>query len=448
MNAVALIDSDTRKRIEKSRLARLIGQQARRPTEGEMERLGRMVRAVEPSTSGPFVGMHAVTLVRANLGALDRQGIASLKADGLHAHAAFVNCELALEQLRPAERRDTVLFVMRGAVGALPQVFAVDRVFHRSQRPVLLDGELCLRKTRLSPDECRAIKSGQNVHTRPYLQYPSATDAQAHADGTDITSDAYQSVYDAHFELVYAAFDCLYLNRMAQTNKPFADRIALVRTLTETSPIVDQTKRFREGVDQIRAAVEYAGGTDQFSLRVFMKPTFPIEHARAAMHAVPACMHGIGTDGVVFNNATDTYVVGTNERLLKWKPEHTADLVVLRVPATSDLLPCRFVLCAQNQGVLIPVSDRLLLDTPEARHLVEQYSIENKSLAGATVLECVGVYVSTGWAGVNPGGVAWRPTHVRHEKQAPNSVQTYENVQAAVADQLDEQAIVAYLTTK
>ncbi len=166
------------------------------------------------------------------------------------------------------------------------------------------------------------------------------------------------------------------------------------------------------------------------------------------MHAVPACMHGIGTDGVVFNNATDTYLVGTNERLLKWKPEHTADLVVLRVPATSDLLPCKFVLCAQNQGVLIPVSDRLLLDTPEARRLVEQHSIENKSLAGATVLECVGVYVSAGWAEVNAGGVAWRPTHVRHEKQAPNSVQTYENVHAAAADQLDEQAIVAYLTTK
>ena len=61
-------------------------------------------------------------MYRANLDQLDRDGIASLKADGLHAHAAFVNCDQS--ELQGGERRDTVLFVLRGASGLLPQVFA------------------------------------------------------------------------------------------------------------------------------------------------------------------------------------------------------------------------------------------------------------------------------------------------------------------------------------
>lgn len=442
------IDIDTRKRIEKSRLERLIRTKARAATDAEMARLWKMVHAIDPQardTNNPFVGMHAVTLDRSNLDQLDRDGIASLKADGLHAHAAFVNCDQS--ELQGGERRDTVLFVLRGASGALPQVFAVDCVYQRTFTPVLLDGELCLRKRHLSPEEFLAINSGQNVHTRPYLQYPVAADAQAYADGVDVTGDEYQSVYDAHFELVYAAFDCMYLLRKAQVSRPYTERIALVRNLTEASPVADQTKRYRACVDQMSTAVQYAGGAEQFALRMFMKPMFAMAHTAAAMHAVPTCMRGIAIDGVIFNTATDTYHVGTNPRLLKWKPEHTADLVLVREQTATEMLSESYTLCAQRAGRLMSVTDNILLDTPNARQLAARYAVDLNAAVGATVLECVGVRVQTPMIddGVH---VFWRPVHPRPEKQLPNSLATFNNVMTAVAAPIDQARIVATLAAQ
>lgn len=449
MNSAPLIGGEQRKQIEKNRLYRAIARHAREPTHSELARLRVMVKTIDASASSLFVGMHAVTLVRENLAQLDPAGLASLKADGLHAHAAFVNSEL--KQPAAAERTDagltvpradTVLFVLRGAVARLPQVFAIDRVFMHTRTPVMFDGELCLRKRRLTPDEFRAINSGQNIHTRPYLEYPSATDAQALADGIDIVSDSYQSVYDDQFELVYAAFDCMYLQRKAQINRPFAERVALVHKLTESSPITDQTKRHRDRLAQIQAAIEYAGGVERFAIRLFMKPMFPVQHARAAMHAVPACMQGIATDGVIFNAADDTYVVGANPRLLKWKPEHTADLVVVRQTGGTALLPQQYTLFAQEHGAPVAVSNNLLVDTPTAQRLAHECAVDEPHLQ-APVVECVGVPLVAPLS--NTLEVYWRPVHLRPEKRAPNSLDTYRNVLAAAANQLDEPAVVAYL---
>lgn len=438
----ATIDSDRRKQIERARLQRIIARHARHPTDSELKRLQTMVKTVDPNASAPFIGMHAVTLVRENLAQLDPAGLASLKADGLHAHAAFVNTEIKEHSV---ERADTVLFVLRGNTAEFSQVFAIDRVFLHTRTPVLFDGELCLRKRRLTAEEFRAINSGQNIHTRPYLEYPSATDAQAFADDVDITSDSYQAVYDSHFELVYAAFDCMYLQRKSQINRPFSERVALVHKLTESSPIVDMTTRYRNRVAQIQAAIDYAGGVDSFAIRIFMKPMFPVQHARAAMHAVSACMQGIATDGVIFNAANDTYVVGTNPRLLKWKPEHTADLVIMRQSDSTTLLPQQYVLYAQSQGQPAPVSNNLLLDTPTAMRLVETYSIAQFTTnVHAPVLECTGVLLKTPLVD-NTVDVFWRPVQVRTEKQLPNSIETYYNVATAITDQLGESAVVAYL---
>lgn len=439
-----LMDGERRKQIERNRLARMIARIARQPTAGELARLRQMVRSIDPSGVDLFVGMHAVTLVHEQLAQLDPAGLASLKADGLHAHAAFVNSEIKDDVV---ERADTVLFVLRGALAPFGQVFAVDRVFMHTRTPVLLDGELCLRKRSLTADEFRAINSGQNVHTRPYLEYPAATDAQAFGDGIDIASDSYQSVYDSHFELVYAAFDCLYLQRKSQTSRPFCERIAMVNKLTESSPIADMTKRYRDRVAQMQAAIEYAGGVDRFAIRLFMKPMFSMQHARAAMHAVPACMQGIATDGVIFNAAMDTYIVGTNPRLLKWKPEHTADLVAVAQTDGSELVPQQYTLYAQSHGQFVAVSSNVLIDTVTAHHLLQTRAVTAPG-AGAPVLECTGVVCRTQLLTGEATDVFWRPIQLRSEKQLPNSVDTYNNVLAAVIGQLDESAIVAYLANQ
>jgi hypothetical protein len=442
--ASTLIDGDARKRIEKNRLQRAIQQYARAPTEDELRRLRQMIGAVDPHARDLFVGMHAVTLVHENLHQLDVDGLASLKADGVHAHAAFVNSHL---ENHPIERADSVLFVMRGAMGSVPQVFAIDRIFIHTRTAVLFDGELCLRKKRLTPDEFRAINSGQNVHTRCYLQYPTATDAQAAADGIDVTSDSYQSVYDSHFELVYAAFDCMYLQRKSQTNRPFSERMAIVHKLTESLPIADNTKRYRDRLAQITAAVQYAGGVENFSIQIFMKPMFHVQHAHSAMHLVQACMRGIGTDGVIFNNASDTYVVGVNQRLLKWKLEHTADFVIVRQTGTTDLLPTKYALYVQDGGKPVHVGGNVLLDTDNAQQLIQRYAVHSGTGQRASVIECTGVCLQTP---LIDGSLAvyWRPVQARAEKKTPNSLETYRNVVAAVLNHVDEAALVTYLANR
>lgn len=441
------IGAEQRRQIEKTRLHRMIARLARTPTAAESDRLALIIKTVAPEAQSQFIGMHAVPLMRDNLASLDIGGLASLKADGLHAHAAFVNSDAK-------QSADTVLFVTRSETSALPHCFAIDRVFMHTRTAVLFDGELCLRKRVLSADECRAINSGQNVHTRPYLEYPAACDAQAHADGVDVTSDSYQAVYDSHFELVYAAFDCMYLQRKSQAMRPFAERIALVHKLTESLPIADNTRRYRERVAQIQAAVDYAGGTERFALRIFMKPMFAVQHARAAMHAVPACMQGIATDGVIFYSATDTYIVGNNPRLLKWKPEHTADLVVARLvdttggtADTSSIVPRQpFGLFAVAPHGLVLVSRNVLADTPAARALLQQIDVESN--AGKTlILECVGVLIKTAFNAPDaPPAVYWRPVQMRVEKLAPNSLDIYMSIVNAIVVHLDEAAVVAYIT--
>jgi hypothetical protein len=176
-----------------------------------------------------------------------------------------------------------------------------------------------------------------------------------------------------------------------------------------------------------------------------MKPMFPVQHVRAAaMHAVPACMQGIATDGVIFNGATDTYVVGTNPRLLKWKPEHTADLAVVRQTGGTVLLPQQYVLCAQEHGRPVCVSSNLLIDTAAARRLVNEFAVDQLA-TDAPVLECVGVLRAVPQIEGTTLEVYWRPVQLRAEKRSPNSLETYQNVIAAVANHLDEPTVVAYL---
>lgn len=425
--------------IERRRLMRIFERMAREPTSGEHERLRALIKVCNPGVRAGdlFIGMHAVTLTHDNKEQLDVEGFASLKADGLHCHLARVNLSTPQQsqpngtestEAPPAgpERLDTALFITRDH-----RVLAVDRVLiHNDNKRLLLDGELCLRKIHLSEDERLRINSAHNVHVSNYLDYYANADEAAALAGIDIASDEHQAQYDDYYELVYAAFDCLLITTR-QMNRDYLQRITLVHEMTETMMTQTATAALRRRMAQIKRAVDYAGGPDQTQLTVFLKPTWSVKDIRAAMHAVPSCMQGIATDGVIFNPNRCAYVVGTNARLLKFKPHHTADLAFVRDSKDNALSIC----VTAEGGALTKVLTQILTDTPSARRLSEMRG-------SPLIFECEAVMRD---AGSTVADIWWRPLQHRSEKKAPNSYETYQSVVRAVLRPLDEEAVVDYV---
>lgn len=457
--STATIDKYTRQQIERRRLLRIYQVLSREATELELERLQALVRTVQPKSDAGkyFLGMHAVTLMHENKHQLDLSGYASLKADGVHCHLARVNLKtppqqptgavimggkgeilefVDFEPIEPPppeiERTDSVLFITRDN-----KVRAIDRVLlHNENKRVMLDGELCLRKIHMSEEERLRINSAHNVHYKDYLDYYADADEQAAADGVDICSDEHQQRYDEHYELVYAAFDCIVVHTR-QVSRSYLQRATLVHNMTESSITQDTTAAFRRRMDAVRRAVEYAGGDDQFQLTVFLKPMWSVKDIRAAMHAVPACMQGIATDGVIFNPNDSAYEPGkSNARLLKFKVHHTADFHVQHTGSNSYDL---YVQDADSE--LSVVSHNLLTDTPAARALVRAHVPTGELARRRCILECEGVHDEH-------GALWWRPVQHRSEKKKPNSRQNYEGVLTALANVLDEDALIDYVVRK
>lgn len=449
--ASTVIDRYARQQIERRRLLRIFESISREPTELELERLQSLVKTLQPRAEPGkyFVGMHAVTLMHENKHMLDLTGYASLKADGVHCHLARVNLktftpadpntgEVVEEAAPPIERTDAVLFITRDN-----RVRAVDRVLlHNENKRVMLDGELCLRKIHLSEEERLRINSAHNVHYKDYLEYFADADEQAAAAGIDVQSDEHQRRYDEHYELVYAAFDCMVVHTR-QVSRSYLQRTTLLHNMTESSITQDTTAAFRRRMDAVRRAVAYAGGDDQFQLTVFLKPMWSVKDIRAAMHAVPACMQGIATDGVVFNPNDSAYEPGaSNARLLKFKVHHTADFAVQHTGSN-----CFELYVQESDGQLAVVSHNLLTDTPAARALVRRHVPTGTGVPRMRcILECEGVRHTGG--DDDDGALWWRPVQHRSEKKKPNSRQNYDGVLMALSNVLDEEALIDYVVRK
>lgn len=195
-NTEYAIDKHTRQRIERKRLMRVVRRVSRAPTALELERLRDVMRKIEHSlpTNQYFVGMQAVGMTHANRADLDVNGYGSLKADGVHAHLVRVTTR-AMEEAAiaagdaDAPRCDTVLCVLRNN-----EVLVLDRVvLLKPDVRVVLDGELCLRKEHLTPEERYRINSAVSVHTGDYLDFYTAADEEAAARGVDVGGDEHQA---------------------------------------------------------------------------------------------------------------------------------------------------------------------------------------------------------------------------------------------------------------
>lgn len=448
------IDSSMRPYIERARLLRMLAAMSREPSENEMERLRALVKAICPKARPGqlFVGMHAVTLTQENKNELDVHGFASLKADGVHCHLARVNLRTDMVDAAGEQREQTAAELIERydavlLVGRDNSVRAIDRVLLLNEnKRLMLDGELCLRKIKLSDEERLRVNSSFNVHQRSYLDYYGYADEAAARAGVDITSDQHQSQYDKYYELVYAAFDCLFVHARSTGNK-YLERITLVHNVTETLLTQTATPAYRKRRLLIDKMVEYAGS--RFQLTVFLKPTWPVKDCAAAMHAVPAAMQGIATDGVIFNPNDSAYTSSANPRLLKFKPHHTADFrfmidsvgqIVVQVTNTEDA-------GANESATLSKVLSQVRADTPNARRLIEATPTW-KMACRPYILECEAIIESVPGQPTTIRDVWWRPVHHRSDKRKPNTYANYKGIVEALLHPMPEQAVIEHVLAK
>jgi len=449
MSDECVIDKHTRQRIERKRLMRIVRSRARAPTALEMERLRDVLRKIEHRLppAQHFVGMQAVGMTHANRGDLDVNGYGSLKADGVHAHLVRVTSR-AMEEARQkvadeadeqaeieVPRCDTVLCVLRNNT-----VLALDRVvLLKPDVRVVLDGELCLRKEHLSPEERYRINSAVSVHTGDYLDFFTAADEEAAGRGVDVRSDAHQEQYDKYYTLLFGAFDALYAGARV-TGNPYLERMKLVKELTEVPLARMASKMTRQAVEELEAQVERAGGISSLALFVFCKPIWSVQFIKAALHTVPECMRGVLIDGVIFNPAQAPYTRGINRQLLKFKLAHPIDFEIAASPgAVAGEL--RYALRVMQSGRLLELEGgELLADTRLAIDMLDELfgHCKRGGRAHSAIVECepvVDVQKS----------VRWRPLQHRAEKRFPNNYETYTATLESLNNTFDETALIKYV---
>jgi len=433
------IDEHERAAVERRRLMRVLDKRTRAPTEREVQQYNAMV---EPLARGSlddarnrFVGMHAVTLTeQAARETLDLDGFGSLKADGVHAHLACLGGSHKPRQRRRSGAESEItkpraLPPMQVAVLATRDgtLRAVDGIqMHNRDEPVLLDGELCLRKKKLTREEDWRIKSARNVHRDACIDYPLHADS-GKSTAVDLASDAHQAQYDDEWRLVYAAFDCLLVIE-AQVARPYAERVQLVHELLETPPLLQKSARHTRRAQKIALSSEAARekGIEQLPLLVFGKPVWRVADVDIAFHAAPHCMHGVPLDGVVFTPNDAPYVPGTNHRVLKWKPVHTLDLAV-------DERGRPYVL---NGGKRVAVTDTIVAESDRECNLFAAAQHQR------AILECAGERHA------ESASVRWRPVLLRREKKRPNNEANYRSVRRAVLEELDEDKLRSILRAR
>lgn len=410
-----------RRQIERRRLLRMLSGLKRAATEAELARLSAMCRLINSKIGANeyFIGMQSVSMTNENVGTLDLLGYGMLLLEGLQCHLARIPTP-ACEEADPAERRDSVLLVLPNNT-----VVAVDRVLlHDDGRKVLFDGTLCLRKIEITEEENVRIKSAWNPHQRDYLEYYAYKDEAAFAAGVDVTCDAHQSTYDAHYELVYAATTCLFAHAR-QINIKFIERCALIQGLTETQVVQDNTTSVKKRLEALRKAVEYAGGPDKFVLTVFLNPVWRTKDARIFMRAIPSALHGIHIVGVTFFPAEDEYTpMEMNPKVLEFSSQATVTFAVLR---DHDGFQLR--IGKQRSAV----EGRLCLDNVHETRIVMRG-------AEGDFIECVGKTTAA--------GVEWHPLRTADGVQHPCSAERYALVLAALGTLATEDSLVQSILTR
>ena len=412
---------------QRNRLKRILSARQRAPTPAELAELDIVLQRVNPervpgAARSAYVGTNALTLTRDTLNTLRPTGYVFHKVNGIGALGA-------MWPVRAGMPADTMVFLRRNGV------FAIDGVPLPLRRGrVLIDGELCLRRRRLSAVERARLRT--RIDCIVGYEYLEPDDDNAAND------DDYELCFAAHDMLVdddarasstrARLGDALYVQELAM-------RLARLSAVTQCAPFGDS-----DGENAIAAtAAQFAAAGRQPAVTVFFKRPYRAVDIRLALCTLPDSLHGIPLDGLVFAPGPGPYRVGqTNAELLKYKAwrDNTADLVFVRGP---DGVYRFFVVGARNRARVI--SECLWLGDTDDERAVTQAALDmeaSRLAAGGDasaplIFECEpsvadraaffalrDAHAGDKLALLAAAGqmLRWRPTGVlREEKTHPNS---------------------------
>jgi hypothetical protein len=427
----------------RARLLRIVMSRVRKPTPAELALLDALLVRANPTFQrgkSRFIGMHAVSLTRSNLSVVDDMCLVCHKVDGIGALLAMVTPPLSALGDHNPEIAFTAFLVLRdGTVHAIAPVAIVRRFSGR----VLLDGEICLRKIRLTYAEEQRIQQRE----------PDVLDFD---DGNPAC--------DSYYELCYAAHDALVIDDAAQTqttarsrlrepvaNADFPERSKFLFALLEVRP-TDDSRAYDE-LNRIVTALN----DRQLAMRIFCKMPIVGAKMRTAIDAPPiSVLQGVPLDGLVLTPSKGAYRPGICPQLLKYKArqDHNIDVFVRR-----DEEGKAWRILIRQEQTLICVSTHMWYGTHESeveevKRLLELARAFKTETNRDLVLECRPYY---------PPAVErkqrqerapieeiarelyWQPIGQRPEKRAPNSREGFLACVAAFADHVSARQLVEHV---
>jgi mRNA-capping enzyme len=206
----------------------------------------------------------------------------------------------------------------------------------------------------------------------------------------------------------YLAYDLMAINGERVTQRPFLERLNIVREF-----VVEPRKAF---LAQAGPSGAYAAHKEPFSVRT--KEFFPLNFARSFIEKfIPALSHE--SDGLIFQPSNVPYVPQTYEALLKWKfPELNSVDFLLRVSRDKGLL---FV--GQKGGALARLEDDFVTHTDPLE------SLDGK------IVECT-------W---DMNEKTWVFLRTRSDKDTPNFITTYEKTWKSIQDNITSNDILEFV---
>ena len=207
----------------------------------------------------------------------------------------------------------------------------------------------------------------------------------------------------------YLAYDLMAVNGERVANRPFLERLNIVREF-----VVEPRKKFLASTAPSGA---YAAHKEPFSVRT--KDFFPLKHARTFIEKfIPQLCHE--SDGLIFQPSNTAYMPLTYESLLKWKfPELNSVDFLLRVAHGKGLL---FV-GAKGRDQFARLEDDFVTRTDSLE------SLDGK------IVEC-------SW---DMNENTWVYMRTRADKETPNFITVYEKTWKSIQDNITSEDILDFV---
>lgn len=357
----------------RERLWRIFNKVKEAPTSSDLIELEKILTRVAPERPSGlhFIGMQAGTLNKDNLDRIRASnGFVCAKVDGIGMLAAMSN-----PAFRTKSSTSTAIDANRIILISRNGTFVVNNVVLPFRNgPVLMDGELCLRKKQLSSNEHDRLERFAKESTLIGNDYLDPDDGNENADG--------------NYELCYAAYDLALEDNstsVATRNKDTvrvlepAQRFQRLLAIMQCGPFTDTH------VEQALQLAMNDLGDRPPAIKLFFKMPWLNREFHLAHRMIAPILRGIPLDGLIFLANKGPYMVcESNPDLLKYKAwkSNTADLVVVRNRSANDPHAYRFFVVKKNNEARDVSGVMWLGDTESERQIsLDTLALEDKRLA-------------------------------------------------------------------